>query len=58
MLLKFGIIDYQAGNLRNVQKAVERLGHKSDIVSIENSHENYSGIILPGVGSFKKESIT
>ncbi len=54
MLLKFGIIDYQAGNLRNVQKAVERLGHKSDIVSIENSHENYSGIILPGVGSFKK----
>ena len=27
---------------------------KIDIVSIENSHENYSGIILPGVGSFKK----
>jgi glutamine amidotransferase len=54
MHLKFGIIDYQAGNLRNVQKVVERLGHESHIISKKNSFDNYSGIILPGVGSFKK----
>jgi len=46
------IIDYDAGNLRNVQKAVEHLGGSARIVRRPEDLEGAGGMILPGVGSF------
>lgn len=48
-----GILDYGAGNLKNVCRAVEHLGFKYTLVS---SVEHFNGIdklIIPGVGAFK-----
>jgi len=46
------IIDYGAGNLFSVQKALEFLGYKSEITSDLKKIENAEKLILPGVGSF------
>lgn len=46
------IIDYGAGNLRSVNKALEKLGHENVITDNPTIIENASGIILPGVGTF------
>ena len=51
--MKIAIIDYKAGNLRNVQKAIEVLGVKTDIISSPKKLDSHMGIILPGVGNFK-----
>jgi imidazole glycerol-phosphate synthase subunit HisH len=46
------IIDYGMGNLRSVQKGLERAGFQAlvtrDIGAIESAH----GVVLPGVGAF------
>jgi len=52
--MKIAIIDYQAGNLRNVQKALESLGATTDIVSSPEKLSESEAIILPGVGSFQE----
>lgn len=46
------IIDYQMGNLRSVQKAVERVG--GDVHIVDRPHElaRADKLILPGVGAF------
>ena len=46
------IIDYDAGNLKSVQKAIQFLGE--DAVISRDHHEILSAdkVILPGVGSF------
>lgn len=46
------IIDYGMGNLRSVEKALEALGASSAILSSPGSLEEYSAVILPGVGAF------
>ena len=46
------IIDYGAGNLQSVKKALDFIGAKSIITSDENEINAASHIILPGVGSF------
>ncbi|MCX7700059.1 MAG: imidazole glycerol phosphate synthase subunit HisH [Gemmataceae bacterium] len=46
------IIDYGMGNLRSVQKALERLGYASEITSDPDSVANADRIVLPGVGAF------
>jgi glutamine amidotransferase len=46
------IIDYGMGNLRSVQKALERVGYRASIVSTPEALKNASGIVLPGVGAF------
>ena len=48
-----GILDYGAGNLRSVQKAVEFLGGKAEISSDPKILDGCERLILPGVGSFK-----
>ena len=50
--MSIAIIDYGAGNLRSVQKALEILGFISEITSDKNTISNSKGIILPGVGAF------
>ena len=54
MKLKINIIDYDAGTLRNVQKAIDRLGYSSMISKKTESVAAADALILPGVGSFKQ----
>lgn len=46
------IIDYDAGNLRSVEKALTALGEKPVITSDEAVIASADKVILPGVGSF------
>lgn len=47
------IIDYGAGNLQSVKKALDYIGAENIITSDKNEIKAASHIILPGVGSFK-----
>ena len=49
-----GVIDYDAGNVRSVMKAVEKLGAEAVLTSDTRKLDECSSIILPGVGSFGK----
>lgn len=48
-----GIIDYQMGNLRSVQKALEHLETQATILTSPSQLQDVDGIILPGVGAFR-----
>ncbi len=48
-----GIIDYGMGNLRSVQKALERLGRSVRILHAPEELGTCRGVILPGVGAFR-----
>jgi len=45
------IVDYDAGNVRSVQRACERVGMKADITSDPDIVANADRLIFPGVGS-------
>lgn len=47
------IIDYEMGNLRSVQKALERVGAQAVITSDPAVVAEASKVILPGVGAFR-----
>ncbi|MGD2207365.1 MAG: imidazole glycerol phosphate synthase subunit HisH [Anaerolineae bacterium] len=46
------IIDYGAGNLRSVQKALERVGATAVVTAEPAALEAARGVVLPGVGAF------
>ena len=46
------IVDYQMGNLRSVQKAIERVGGTATISSDASEIAAAEKLILPGVGAF------
>jgi len=48
------IIDYGAGNLNSIQKALEFVGEETVILEEgkAESIDQYSGLVLPGVGAF------
>lgn len=46
------IIDYDAGNLKSVEKALALLGEESIITRDFKSIEKADKVILPGVGAF------
>ena len=46
------IVDYQMGNLRSVQKAIQRVGGDAVISSDPDEIANAQQLILPGVGAF------
>lgn len=46
------VIDYGAGNLKSVTKALDHLGYANTIVSRPEELELADGMILPGVGAF------
>jgi glutamine amidotransferase len=46
------IIDYGMGNLRSVQKALQKLGHEATITSSPKEITAADRVILPGVGAF------
>lgn len=47
------VIDYDAGNIKSVVKALEFLGCKAFVTRKETEILSASHVILPGVGSFK-----
>ena len=51
---KLAILDYGMGNLRSVEKALERVGAEAEITSDRARAESADGLILPGVGAFPK----
>lgn len=48
------IIDYGAGNLKSIQKALEFIGEKTIILEEAKPKDiyKYDGLVLPGVGAF------
>ena len=46
------IVDYQMGNLRSVQKGIERVGGQAKISSDPKEIASSEKLILPGVGAF------
>jgi glutamine amidotransferase len=51
---RIAILDYGMGNLRSVEKALERVGAEAEITSDVAAAESADGVILPGVGAFPK----
>lgn len=51
-MARVGIIDYGMGNLRSVQKGMEKVGYPASILKSSASLFDFDGIILPGVGAF------
>lgn len=47
-----GIVDYGRGNLRSVEKALQKLGYSARIIENPEALEGVKGVILPGVGAF------
>ncbi len=45
------IVDYQAGNLRSVQKALERFGANAVVTSDPKTLETAQGVVFPGQGA-------
>jgi glutamine amidotransferase len=46
------IIDYDAGNIKSVEKALQYLGEETVITRDEETILSADGVILPGVGAF------
>lgn len=49
---EIAIVDYQMGNLRSVQKALEHVGFDAEVTSDPDRVSKATRIILPGVGAF------
>ena len=47
-----GIVDYGAGNLRSVQKALEAIGERALVSGEPSALDGCDKLILPGVGAF------
>lgn len=46
------VVDYGMGNLRSVQKALEKVGLDAVITSTPSDLDDAAGIVVPGVGAF------
>lgn len=51
---QIAILDYGMGNLRSVEKALEKVGANPVVTSDEPTIAAADGLILPGVGAFPK----
>jgi imidazole glycerol-phosphate synthase subunit HisH len=49
---EIAVVDYGAGNLRSVAKALERSGLKPTVTGDPEALPRASGVVLPGVGNF------
>ena len=47
------IVDYGAGNLRSVKRALEHLGYSCNVAADVNTIQRADTIIVPGVGNFQ-----
>ena len=48
---EIAIVDYQAGNLRSVQKALEQFGARATITSDASHIQQADGVVFPGQGA-------
>src|SRR5829696_9411167 len=53
-MTRIAILDYGMGNLRSVEKALERIGAEVEITSDGARADAADGVILPGVGAFPR----
>jgi len=51
-MTQIAILDYGVGNLRSVEKALERVGAEASITGDPAMIRDADGVILPGVGAF------
>lgn len=51
-MASIAILNYGMGNLRSVQKALERVGAEAEVVSDPGAARSADGLVLPGVGAF------
>jgi glutamine amidotransferase len=51
--VRIAVIDYEMGNLRSVQKALESLGQTALVTRSKKEIAGADGVILPGVGAFR-----
>jgi imidazole glycerol-phosphate synthase subunit HisH len=51
-MTRIAILDYGMGNLRSVEKALERVGAQASITQDPGAVRAADGLILPGVGAF------
>lgn len=49
---KIAILDYGMGNLRSVEKALERVGASAPVVADAEAAHEADALVLPGVGAF------
>jgi len=52
--MRIAILDYGMGNLRSVEKALERVGVEVDRTTDADRAREAGGLVLPGVGAFPK----
>jgi imidazole glycerol-phosphate synthase subunit HisH len=50
--MAIAIIDYGMGNLRSVQKGLERVGFAAEVTRDTGRIDAAAGVVLPGVGAF------
>ena len=53
--MTIAIVKYGMGNVASVQKVLKKLGYTSIITDDHSEIKQADLILLPGVGSFKKE---
>jgi glutamine amidotransferase len=51
--MRIGVLDYGAGNLRNVYRAINHLGYNYVPISSSSDFQSLDKLIIPGVGAFK-----
>ena len=51
---RVGIIDYGAGNLGSIYNSMQYLNTETKVLNTPSNLDQFSHLILPGVGSFGK----
>jgi glutamine amidotransferase len=51
---RVAVIDYGMGNLRSVEKALERVGARAEVTNDHARVREADGVVLPGVGAFPR----
>ncbi|MFB5629667.1 MAG: imidazole glycerol phosphate synthase subunit HisH [Nitrosarchaeum sp.] len=51
-MVHLAIFDYGAGNIFSLKNSLEKIGATVDVITNFDKPNNYSGLLLPGVGNF------
>ena len=51
-MVRLAIFDYGAGNIFSLKNSFQKAGAQVDIITDFDKPDNYSGLLLPGVGNF------
>lgn len=54
MSARIAVLDYGMGNLRSVEKALERVGAAAEVTADPERARGADGLVLPGVGAFPR----